>query len=258
MPPSPAEEPASKTRIHAVYLQLRRDILHGKLQPGARLPVEHLKADYGVGAGTIREALSLLVADALVTPEGQRGFWVAPVSEDDLIDITNTRMQLESAALRQAIRLGDDSWEAAIVAAFHRLGLVEDAAGRPLEGRLDEWELRNQDFHDALIAACPSRWLKHFRNILYHQHERYRRLSLSHGATDRDVRAEHQAILSAVLRRDETQAAELIEKHIAATRDMLFRVGLADRKPDRPHDARPHTNHDAKPKSVSRKRDHSK
>ena len=258
MPISSVDEPASKTRIHAVYLQLRRDILHGKLQPGARLPVEHLKVGYGVGAGTVREALSLLVADALVTPEGQRGFWVAPVSEDDLIDITNTRMQLESAALRQAIRLGDDSWEAAIVAAFHRLGLVEDAAGRPLEGRLDEWELRNHDFHDALIAACPSRWLKNFRSILYHQHERYRRLSLSHGAADRDVRAEHQAILSAVLRRDETQAAELIEKHIAATRDMLFRVGLADRKPDRPHDARLHTNHGAEPKSVSRKRNHSK
>jgi len=225
--PEPSE-PVSKTRIHAVYQRLRRDILHGKLKPGARLPVEHLKADYGVGAGTVREALSLLVADALVAPEGQRGFWVAPVSDADLTDITNTRMQLESAALRQAIRLGDDSWEAAIVAAFHRLGLAEDASGRPFPGRIDAWELRNQEFHDALIAACPSRWLKHFRSILYHQHERYRRLSLSLAAADRDVRAEHQAILSAVLQRDENKAAALIESHIAATRDLLFRAGLKD------------------------------
>ena len=158
----------------------------------------------------------------------------------------------------QAIRLGDDAWEAAIVAAFHRLGLVEDATGRPLEGRVDEWELRNQDFHDALIAACPSRWLKHFRSILYHQHERYRRLSLSHGSTKRDVRAEHRAILSAVLQRDENRAAELIERHIAATRDMLFRVGLPDRKPDRSPSAPRKIDRDVKLKSASKKRNDSK
>lgn len=220
------DEPASKTRIHAVYLQLRRDILHGKLLPGARLPVEHLRAEYGVSAGTVREALSLLVADALVTPEGQRGFWVAQASEDDLVDVTNTRMQLESSGLRQAIERGDDAWEAGIVAAFHRLTLVEDKAGRPLEGRLDEWELRNQDFHDALIAACPSRWTKRFRSILYHQHERYRRISLSQGATDRDVHAEHAAIMAATLKRDADLACQLIEQHIAATRDLVSRVGV--------------------------------
>ncbi|MDP1907893.1 MAG: FCD domain-containing protein [Hyphomicrobium sp.] len=224
--PRAGDELAAKTRIHAVYLQLRRDILDGKFRPGARLPVEHLKAGYGVSAGTVREALSLLVADALVTPEGQRGFWVTPVSEDDLTDITNTRMQLESLALRQAIRLGDDAWEAAIVAAFHRLGLIEDGAGQPLEGRLDEWEHRNQEFHDALIAACPSRWLKRFRGILYHQHERYRRLSLWLGSAERNVHAEHEAILSAVLRREEDKACELMERHIAQTRDMLLRSGL--------------------------------
>ena len=220
------DEPASKTRIHTVYQQLRRDILHGKLLPGARLPVEHLKAEYGVSAGTVREALSLLVADALVTPEGQRGFWVAQVSEDDLEDITNTRIQLECAGLRQAMQLGDDAWEAAIVAAFHRLSLVEDETGRPLEGRLDEWEQRNHDFHDALIAASPSRWTKRFRSILYHQHERYRRFSLSQGTTDRNVHAEHAAIMAAVLKRDEDLACQLIGQHIAATRDFLFRVGM--------------------------------
>jgi DNA-binding GntR family transcriptional regulator len=219
------DEPASKTRIQSVYRQLRRDILHGKLQPGARLPVEHLRAEYGVSAGTVREALSLLVADALVTPEGQRGFWVAQTSQDDLIDITNTRIQLESTGLRQAIEQGGDVWEAGIVAAFHRLSLVEDQAGRPLTGRLDEWELRNQDFHDALIAACPSRWIKRFRSILYHQHERYRRISLSQGAAERNVHAEHAAIMAAALKRDADLACQLIEQHIAATRDLVFRVG---------------------------------
>ncbi|MCF8478216.1 MAG: FCD domain-containing protein [Pseudolabrys sp.] len=230
------EQAASKTRIHTVYQRLRRDVLHGRLLPGARLPVEHLRAEYGVSAGTVREALSLLVADGLVTPEGQRGFWVAQVSEDDLIDITNTRIQLECSGLRQAIQSGDDAWEAAIVAAFHRLSLVEDKTGRPLEGRLDEWEQRNQDFHDALIAACPSRWTKRFRSILYHQHERYRRFSLSQGTTDRNVHAEHAAIMAAVLKRDADLACQLTEQHIAATRDLLFRVGvtvLAQTSPSR-------------------------
>jgi DNA-binding FadR family transcriptional regulator len=50
----------------------------GKRAPGQRLRVEHLKDPYQLSSGTLREALSLLVPDALVTVKSQRGFRVAP------------------------------------------------------------------------------------------------------------------------------------------------------------------------------------
>ncbi len=69
-----------RTLIERTYGQLREDILDGKLVPGEKLLVEHLKSRYDVGAGTVREALSRLVSEAMVVAEGQRGFTVAPVS----------------------------------------------------------------------------------------------------------------------------------------------------------------------------------
>jgi DNA-binding GntR family transcriptional regulator len=64
--------------VERAYLALRQDIVSGTLAPGARLRVEHLKDHYEVGAGTLREALALLLSDALVVAEGQRGFASRP------------------------------------------------------------------------------------------------------------------------------------------------------------------------------------
>ena len=58
-------------------------------------------------------------------------------------------------ALRQSIARGDETWEANLMAAFHRLTRAEEklAGGENRE----EWEERNRVFHEVLISACPSR-----------------------------------------------------------------------------------------------------
>lgn len=205
-----------KTLVESAYRSLRRDIIEGRLAPGEKLRVEHLKDTYGVGAGTLREALSLLIADALVVSQGQRGFRVAPVSLEDFADITRTRVMLEGEALRQSIQMGDDAWEGDLLAAFHRLSKAEEKRGVSSEDR-EEWEERNRIFHEVLIAACPSRWLKHFLAILYQQSERYRRLSLTLQPIPRDIHAEHEALMKAALDRDCEGAAAILGEHILLT-----------------------------------------
>ena len=94
---STADAPASTSRtlIERAYEQLRDDIVDGHLAPDEKLRVEHLKARYGVSAGTLREAITRLVSDALVITEGQRGFRVAPIAVADLQDLTNLRVHIE-------------------------------------------------------------------------------------------------------------------------------------------------------------------
>ena len=75
---------ASRTLTEQTYNDLRTDIVEGRLLPGSKLRIEHLRQRYQVGAGTLREALTRLVSDALVTAEGQRGFRVSPIAMDDL------------------------------------------------------------------------------------------------------------------------------------------------------------------------------
>ena len=219
---TPRSNPEPKTLVESAYRNLHRDIIEGTLPPGAKLRVEHLKDNYGVGAGTLREALSLLISDSLVVTQGQRGFRVAPVSLEDFEDITNMRVMLESEALRQAIALGDEVWEGDLLAAFHLLSKAEERLADS-EGR-DEWEERNRVFHEVLIAACPSRWIKHFISILYHQAERYRRLSLSLHPIPRDVHAEHTAIVEFALSGQDARAALALEAHIRTTPDLLMQA----------------------------------
>lgn len=215
-----------RTLIERAYLSLRHDVICGKLAPGERLRVEHLKDQYEVSAGTLREALSLLVADALVTSEGQRGFRVAPISMADLEDVTNTRVMLETEALRQSIRHGDAHWEAALVQSYELLAKTEmDLA---LSGS-DRWERRNKAFHEALIAGFNSIWSKYLLSILYRHAERYRninwRLTAAH-ASGRDVHNEHEAIFRAAIDRQEARAALALEAHIRLTHDIVRREAV--------------------------------
>jgi len=217
-----ADEP--KTLAEGAYRQLRRDIIEGIHRPGDKLRVEHLKDQYSVGAGTLREALQLLVTDALVVAQGQRGFRVAPISLDDFEDITRTRVLLETVALQQSIQCGDDTWEANVVAAFHLLSRAEEKLEDGTKVAREEWEMRNRAFHEVLISASSSRWVRHFQNILYLQSERYRRLALFRQPISRDVHAEHQAIVDAALSRNAQEATRILTDHILRTLEAVRKL----------------------------------
>ncbi|MES2535101.1 MAG: FCD domain-containing protein [Pseudomonadota bacterium] len=220
-PTSEKQPQTSSTLVKTAYAHLRRDIIEGRLAPGSRLRVEHLKDSYGLGAGTLREALTLLVSDALVVSHSQRGFHVTPISISDFFDITQTRIVLETDALRQSIRDGDDVWEGRVIAAFHRLTRAEERlADSRVEG-FNEWEERNREFHHALISACTSRWTHHFLGLLYQQAERYRRLVVTRQPIPRDVHGEHQIIVDATLNRDADRAADILAQHILMTYDAV-------------------------------------
>lgn len=220
--PTTSVEP--KTLVEGAYQRLRRDIIEGVHPPGEKLRVEHLKDQYNVGAGTLREALLLLVTDALVVTQGQRGFRVAPISIADFEDITRTRVLLETEALRQSIAFGGEDWEAGVVAAFHRLSRAEERLADNDSSTTEEWEKRNRAFHEALIAASSSRWITHFQHILYQQSERYRRISLFRQPIERDVHAEHQALFDATMARDSTRATSILTEHILRTLDAIKRM----------------------------------
>jgi DNA-binding GntR family transcriptional regulator len=206
-----------RTLVESTYRQVRCDIIEGRLVPGEKLRVEHLKDQYRIGSGTLREALTMLLSDALVTSEGQRGFYVASISLKDIKDITDTRVLLETEALRHAMKTGDDEWEANLIAAFHKLGKIDEKLGNRANHLIREWEDRNRHFHEALISACDSNWLHSLISMLYRHSERYRYLTISSQTVFRDVHAEHTLIFEAALSRDTKRASRALEQHIRLT-----------------------------------------
>jgi DNA-binding GntR family transcriptional regulator len=89
--------------------------------------------------------------------------------------------------------------------------------------RTPEWPARHRRFHNALVAACRSPWLLHFRATLFDQAERYRSLGRIYRKSPRDVGSEHQALADAVLSRNVARACDLGEKHILGTVDNVLK-----------------------------------
>jgi DNA-binding GntR family transcriptional regulator len=206
---------AARSQTSAAYAQIRQDILSGRLIPGARLKIADLAAALDVSPGAIREALSRLVPDNLVVSRDQKGFVVAPLSIEDLEDLTDLRCEIEAIGLRRSVARGGDGWEAAILASAHRMlrtpMMAED--GRRLS---PVWVERHAAFHTALVNACDSPRLLDLHAQLYQQSERYRGLSV-HIDADRDVQAEHQKLVDAAMDRDADRLVALTLHHLRET-----------------------------------------
>ena len=227
---STARDDAANARTLASQAHdlLRRDILSGTLAPGQRLRTKDLQARYGLGLSPLRESLQRLSAEGIVVNDAQRGFAVAPVSVAELRDLTVARTALESTMLPMAMQLGSADWEGDIVAAFHRLSRTPLPHDPAAMADASLWELRHRSFHHALVAGCGSPWLLRLHSQLVDQSERYRKIRILHHlesqAQVRDVNAEHQAVMEAVLRRDAAQAVALMTQHLVATSDATARL----------------------------------
>jgi DNA-binding GntR family transcriptional regulator len=185
------------------------------IAPGDKLHLDDLRASFGVSLSPLREALSRLSAEGFVVMEDQRGYRVAPVSENNLAEVTKLRSEIESFALREAIRLGDDQWESELVASHYRLGKLDKAdAGT---GRLVEWETAHRELHQKLLCACRMPLALQFCVTLHDLSDRYRRLFLEDNPIDRDVSQEHANIVTATLERRADEACALLRQHIERT-----------------------------------------
>src|SRR3989304_10124904 len=83
--------------------KLRDEILQGELIPGQYLRLEELATRFEVSTMPVREALSDLEAEGLVTIFPHRGTIVTELSADDLVDIYDIRATLEAMAARLAV-----------------------------------------------------------------------------------------------------------------------------------------------------------
>jgi hypothetical protein len=105
---------SSKTsKKDRIYRTLRQEVLTLALPPGAILVESALSHRYRAGRPTIREALALLQQDGLLIAMPRRGYLVAPITMDDVQELFELRLILESAVARLAVsRITSPSWTA--------------------------------------------------------------------------------------------------------------------------------------------------
>jgi GntR family carbon starvation induced transcriptional regulator len=221
----PDQDGLPRTIAESIYRRIRQDILWMQLAPGVALRSDELRSRYNVGISPLREALTRLASERLVTSVGQRGFRVAPLTVYDVEDTMTTRIVIERDALTRSIENGDIGWETAVVAAFHALS--RDPIPKQPGAATEIWALHHRQFHMALISACGSRWQMELAGLLFDQAERHRMLRVKFAPQKklkRDTVREHKQIFDAALARDVAAAVRALERHYEATAKQVIAV----------------------------------
>lgn len=243
----PSHAPADN-KTESAYRVLRRAILDNALTPGAPLRLRTLQEVYNLGWTPLREALSRLEAERLVTVQRNCGFAVAQVSLAELADLTHARQALELALLAESIAHGATAWEDALVAAHYRLGKAALTPEDWVEASISTWLDRHQAFHRALMAGGTSMWLMHlYEQTMDHERRQHRVLMFEHslrvaardGTVDPaappmaallravDLR-HHTDLMEAALARDLPRATALVAEHLRHKTEVFAQAGRAD------------------------------
>jgi DNA-binding GntR family transcriptional regulator len=229
------------TRAERAYQQIRSDILTGHFLPGQRLLFTDLGSRYGTSVGVLREGLSRLAEQGLVVSQPQQGFHVTPVIPQDLQDLTEARVEIETLTFRKAMQSGDLAWESRLVAAHHVLdGTPELTADDPQQVN-EAWAIAHTEFHRVLLEGCPNRRLREIAAALRDASEVYRRWSRHLGGEQgRDIPGEHRALLKAAIDRDIPGGTALLARHIEYTTNAVLASGQfsADGADSAPRDRR--------------------
>lgn len=220
---------SSETLSRHARDQIRRDILAGTWAPGEKLQLAALSQQYETSSTVIREALTWLAGERLVTLKPNRGFFVPELSEQEFIDFTELRCVSEELGIRLALERGDLAWESTVIAAHHTLERTPrrtEGAGAPARVNQD-WAQAHQAFHAKLIEACEVPVLIDLTTTLAGVTELYRAWAGSTEGSKRDIEAEHRAILDAVLARDAETAGRLLREHYTTSMRLLLAAGFA-------------------------------
>jgi len=220
-----AELPETDTLSERAANLVERDIIAGLLAPGARLGIVDLARRYDIGATPLREGLSRLVSRGLIVGIGQRGFRVAEISREDLLDITRMRTVVEIEALRLAMAHGDDAWEAGILSALHQMRRHIERTGNEFREGAPDFDRLHKGFHTALLAACGSQRLLTAHSDLYDQAYRYRRVMMRAFDSGKKFVAAHRSLADLVLARDGGKAQSMLASHLHSTLDFVYPPG---------------------------------
>lgn len=222
------EDGGSQTLIDGVHARLRDEVLTGVYPPGHPLRLQMLSSRFSTSRSVVREALMRLTGEGLVTVSPQRGFRVTTFTLEDLKDLTRARVLIETMTLRESIRHGGLDWEASVVAAHH---VLDRTPKHNDDGSVNAaWGVAHDAFHRSLLAGTGSPRLEAVAGKLRDNAQMFHNwLSEALEDRDRQVDAEHRAIVTHSLDRDEEKAAQALQSHIeATTRSLSARLASPD------------------------------
>lgn len=188
---------------------LREEILSGRLQGGGPVREQDVAERLGVSRTPVREAVGRLVAEGLLVKDGNRTAHVFRPSLEELLEIYEIRIPLESLAARLACESPDDGFLAELRAAGRALSRARPGLN---------WSARHEEFHLCLARGSRRPRLVSLVHTLRVQSEPYVRFAVS---VDDDLlqraQQDHVEIVQLAVAGDARGIERVVKRHLKAT-----------------------------------------
>ncbi len=198
-----------QTLSEQIYTVLRNDILTQKIPCGTKLRLQMLRARFGVSHTPIRDALTRLAEDELVTYYSNVGVRVVELTVDDARELFQLIGDLDSLALKYACT-GESCG-----ALIEELGDIIHRSDKAIaEGDLAAWQRYSDEFHlvfykhanNSRLTAASKKLLAQMTLLI----NTYQQL----GANLELVNSDHKRIYESVCAGDIAKATEQMHQHM--------------------------------------------
>lgn len=195
-----------RTMQQLVTDKIRAAVLDGTFKPNQKLNQAMLAQKLQVSRIPTREALRILEGEGLVTFRPHQGAMVAGMSPEEVEEVYEIRIMLETSAASRAMKQMKSEDVRCMRDLQREMAKTSD---------LDVWIKLNDRFHQAILS--PSGWnrllgvIQQLRNLT----TPYVRLYLGKGWDRESADLEHSAIVRALEKRDGIALKAAMHKHLA-------------------------------------------
>lgn len=211
-----------------VYEAVKEQVMNLTIPPGAKINIDQFARELQVSNTPLREALTRLETEGLVTRKNLRGFWTVDVlDEQGLRDYYGVRLLLEPAGTEAATR---GAGQAALAAELAQtLDQMAQTARRPALDQdyhvYREFAEADARFHRAIARASGNELLASIlggMNAHAHNYRFYFRGGMAPATVQ-----EHRAVLDALAGTRPAEAASAMRIHLECARDRLLPLAAA-------------------------------
>lgn len=211
--------PKESLKLQA-YNAIKEKIINCEYAPSTLINEEVLREELNVSRTPIRDALSRLEQEGMISIIPKKGIMVSSLSINDINMIFEVRMLYEPYALS---RYGSLIENDTIMKFFNDFSIPNGLFTEETFFEMDD------AFHAAIIGAVPNRYLLQTYECIHNQNLRFRVMT-GHVNDKRleDTSAEHLRILTACLKQDWELAAREMEEHLLASKNATFDLLLGN------------------------------
>ncbi|MDR5745846.1 GntR family transcriptional regulator [Caballeronia sp. LZ029] len=202
------------TTVELVTTAIRQRILSGDLAPGEVLRQEALADELGVSRVPIREAITRLTGEGLLTKVPHKGAYVAELSIEEVQETFEIRLRLEPWLFSQAIPHITD---AEIAKAEKLVGEMDDADS-------GVWGQLNWRLHETLYLPARRDITLQMLRGLHDRSDRYFRFQVVQVPIREQSHEEHMSLIDACRKRDAKLGAKLLEQHVKTAGQQIISV----------------------------------